>query len=407
MNLTMNINRLKFQNEFYSFIVAYVIMIQMLIVTFEVGYNLIILSNLCIINVFGMLIIYLFMNKLKMKRDVIIMIMSFICLFLISYVVGTSGYSIIQFSVYVIIPFLMAYEDISTEKLLKYIMYISLISFPVLNKILIFEYTSLQQIDMASAYALLTGVIATMLHFIFYRKKKNILIICSYAYNFFVMLKILMVGNRGIFLVLIVLILLIQIFYLNNKEMTKNQHIKWGGLMILEILFGLIILLYFNVIILTLYEVISHISDAVPSFIIKMKRQIIGNDIGNGRNEVYSFFIKKIISNPIGFGIESSLRISNQLYAYPHNFLMQLILELGWIGGYLLSCITLAPLFFFFKTKNDRYNRNYIILLLFIIVITIPKCMISGDIWMQPQFWYMVGIGAQLVIKRKFYKKRV
>lgn len=381
-------------------------MIRLVLASIEVGYNSVITPSFCFYVLIGFLMALFVQKRGNVKKELPIILLVFIVAYFISFVLGMSDYSILKLGVYVIVPIILAYEEISTEKVLRYCICLSLISAPVLNNLLVYEYKSLRQIDMAIAYVLFNGVIATITYVLFYRKSKwNIVLIIGVLYNCYVLMQILMEGNRGIFLAFACYALFVQLYYLKDKELSQKQHIKWVALLILEIIVAVIIFLNFNNIILEMYDAISRVTNAVPSFIIKMRRQIIGGDIANGRNEVFGFFLNKTLSNPFGYGMKSSLRVSNGLYAYPHNFILQLLFEFGWIFGVALSYVSILPTYLFLTTGRRGNNKDILILFLFIVSITVPKGMISGDIWMQPQFWFMVGWGIRLVRERKAFKE--
>ena len=280
----------------------------------------------------------------------------------------------------------------------------SLMSAPVLDKLLTYEFVSLQQIDMARAYALFVGVAASVIHFLFYKNKKSWWIYLSYLYNAYIAVKLILIGNRGIYVSFAVLVVLCQISYLNNSKKNSINRMKWFMILLIEVIVFTVFALFFDQIVLFLYDLLTQKAVIVPSFLIKMRRQIQAGDISNGRSEAYSELIQLFLSHPLGNGIEATNRLSNGKYAYPHNFLLQFWIEGGIVFGTLFNYIEIKPVIYYLRNFNKcQLIDGYF--LLFLIVITVPKMLISGDIWMQPQFWLIFGYGLRLLRHKSKEKK--
>lgn len=380
-----------------SFSVAYAIMIRLLSVTALTGYgsgNLNLLILLVLFLSFGMSLI---MNRKRFQKNsnkwlfvALVLILSMYCIHLLA---GKAQITVLELSIYCLIPLILSITNFDAELVLRYILYLSLFSLPVLNNLLQFEYVTLQQIDMAVAYALFVGVAAFVIHFFFYRKEKeHLLVYVAYLYNAYMLLRIIFVGNRGIYLSLASLVLLCQITYVRGKNYSRKKRRIWRCILILEIIVAIILILNLNTFVLALYDNLSSSGQTIPSFIIKMRRQILAGDVSNGRASGYLDLIQVVLDNPFGYGMESTYRVTNGVYAYPHNFILQFWIEYGIFVGTLLNVIVCMPIYVWFSKKAVlyRHEKNF---LLFLIAITIPKMMISGDIWMQPQFWVLFGMG--------------
>lgn len=379
-----------------SFSIAFVIMIRLLSVVALSGFqsnllNFLFLSILFITTVFCLLLNYKQLSK-STNRLLFAFLVFVILMYFLHNMIGEAQITILELLLYCMIPLILSILNFDAELVLRYILYLSLSSIPVIDRILEYEYVSLQQVDMAVAYALFVGVSACIIHFLFYRNRKNILIYFSYIYNIYVLIRLVFVGNRGIYLSFAALILFFQITYIRGQEFSKKKKRALKCVLIFELIAFFIVINNLNSIVLEVYNSLIGSGKDVPSFFIKMRRQILSGDVSNGRASGYLDLIGLIFKNPFGYGMESTYRITNGIYAYPHNFFLQFWIEFGIIFGTIFNIITCLPIYVWLSKKinSTKYEKNF---LLFLIVITIPKMFVSGDIWMQPQFWFLFGIG--------------
>ncbi|MCB5372182.1 O-antigen ligase family protein [Amedibacillus dolichus] len=391
-------NKKKFAIQLNTILASLLLMSRLIIIIFYSGYDFYYITPVLYSLIASLFIIVTLLNK-KISKYSCILLMIVSTYYFVGILNGVTDLSILDIIIYCFIPVFAMSKEINTKMLLRIIMFFSLLSIPVIEKLFVFQYISLQQVDMSVTYAFLFCIISACLHFIYFRSSKNILDYICYIFNVYLLIKILSVGNRGAYLVIVVFILLMQILYIKNKEIKKNKRRMVWLLLLIESVFLIYFALNIDTIILNLFDILSKNGINVPSFIIKMRRQIIGNDISNGRNDVYSFFINSILVNPIGYGISSSNAISNGLYAYPHNFILQFSFEFGLIGIF-FSFFVVYPIYLLIK-KQNMIEKNFKILIVFLLINTVPKCLISGDIWEQSQLWMMLSIGIMLFKKKE------
>lgn len=379
-----------------SFSIAVVIMIRLLSVVALSGFRSNLLNYLFLSILFISTGLCFFLNNKQFNKNINRLLFAFLLFVILMYCIhsmmGEAQITILELLLYCMIPLMLSILNFDEELVLRYILYLSLCSIPVINRILEYEYVSLQQVDMAVAYSLFVGVSACIIHFLFYKNKKNILIYFSYIYNIYIIVRLIFVGNRGIYLSFAALILFCQITYIRGREYSKKKKRILKCVLIFELIAFVIVINNLNSIVLEIYNSLTGTGKNVPSFFIKMRRQILSGDVSNGRASGYLDLIGLIFRNPFGYGMESTYRITNGIYAYPHNFLLQFWIEFGIIFGTIFNIITCLPIYVWLSKKIDstKYKKNF---LLFLIVITIPKMFVSGDIWMQPQFWFLFGIG--------------
>ena len=308
--------------------------------------------------------------------------------------------------IYVVIPIFLANQEnekLNYEKIFRIIIYISLLGAPVLNGLLDLKYIRVQQMNMSYAYSMSISVFASIIHFFFFKKKKDILLILGYVYNIFMLFQILLLGNRGVILCLMSLILLTQVFYASNKSISKKKRRIWIFVIITEVIIGLLVVINLESIINGVYDFALSRMKTVPSILLKMKYLYsIGEGVGNHRDDVYSIAFSYVLSNPLGKGIDSLYWLSNQQVIYAHNFILALLLDCGWLVGGLISIISLYPIYVLIKDRNliDREVWGF---LAFAISISIPKVLVSGNIWLQPHFWFIAGLGYSMWVHKKKY----
>ena len=302
--------------------------------------------------------------------------------------------SFFSFAGYCILPIVCALLKKNTKTILECILIISLFTLPVSNQMFEYQYVTLQQTDMSKAYAVFVTVSAAAIHFFRYRKKSNIIIKICYIVNVYLLYKLLQVGNRGVIASVIFLILVLLICYIRNNEISAK---KKRAMMIFLVITGIVlVVLVLNIerIIVYLYNYFYSSGRTVPSFIIKMYKLIVyKSDITNGRDEVYGFFISKILSSPIiGYGMEMSSSVSGGIYPYPHNFILQMLFE----GGILFAAY---PTYLGVRMLIDSLfvshtDRDYEIFAVFLLCNCIPKLLVSGSIWNQTIFWMWLGLAS-------------
>ena len=155
-----------------------------------------------------------------------------------------------------------------------------------------------------------------------------------------------------------------------------------------------------NTIILFVLNIFEAVFGDKVGIIIKTRRLLEQGDILNGRTKLWIDAINSIIKKPItGYGFEATKYITFGAHPYPHNFLLQLILDCGIIGIYPIF-IAFKSIILFFR-KNDIKQETRVSLL-FLISISIPIVSVSYDIWKYSAFWFLIGYGASMIKRSKY-----
>lgn len=233
-----------------------------------------------------------------------------------------------------------------------------------------------EQLNLGVSYILLPIVIAFMLHFTYYRKK-SIGILILYIINCMLLAKMLFTATRGAVLSLILLG-----GYLIVDHSTEKVKIKEKILPLF--LGGLIGVLFFalqNEIVEYLFDFVCR-NNLFVGFINKSYTEILANaNIYNGRDVVWERAWDMILLNSMG----SIGRYEDAYGEYPHNIILQLMLEYGFLFG---TGIFVWLIYLFYKGITNFFEVKIFTLLTFFSVF--PKLMVSSAYWREGAFWFFL-----------------
>ncbi len=117
----------------------------------------------------------------------------------------------------------------------------------------------------------------------------------------------------------------------------------------------------------------------------------ISND--NGRSGLQEKALSLIAEGgPFGTGFCSSRY--HYAGAYPHNIFLEILIDMGYVGGSIFILLLAIGVIRFFVTVKDYHWR-----VLFIIFFSCAagRLMVSSSFWMEPFFWQAVAIGIAAV----------
>lgn len=305
------------------------------------------------------------------------------------------NYTLIQFGFYVLLPCILGMQNYNGKDIMEYIMLLSIPIILGINEMLIITNYGLNQFDMYTTYTFLVPILASFIHFVFYRKVANVIIKISYLLNFFYTIKVLIGAVRGFWLSLLIgIVLTIVLYYKYNKSVYKYYILIY----LISISFLLFILNAQNILQL-IYDLFESVFNLKIGFFIKMSELISSANVLNGRDNIYSIAINYINHNLIlGYGMNSIYSLTNGYINYPHNFIIQMILDSGLILFIPLIISIVNCLFNLFKTKDVS---GQIIFLLYLFLLTIPQSLLSGSIWQNANLWLLVSIGLSNITLNK------
>lgn len=406
--MTESINTIKakkniIQNKDFTLMQAIMLLSPFLSVVLDNLFSL--GSNITAISI-GIACIYFFsiMKVSKIKARVIIFIFSITAFYLVSYLYysGTIDIAIQDFLFYFVLSVLVMIKPAPNERLLFYIMMIGALGifFIDLSPVHISTYLI---ISMGMSYALLPIVLATLLHFTYYRSMKSKLTMILYIINAFYFIILIRYAVRGAIISLLSCILLLYAIRFSSDGMKQKKQSFFYYLTIISVFILAIVFL------LNTYEIVYSINKFLTerginiAFLAKIERLLEIEDILHGRVSIYTEAIKGFLHSPIwGNGIGVFQKSTG--YNYPHNFILQLLFD----GGVLLAIPVVFIILqgFICAVKSLHIEDGYPTFVL-LACTSLPRLMFSSNIWRTQSFWMLLAfVLVQYNIKTVMHSER-
>lgn len=338
---------------------------------------------------FAILLIILYFVSIILERDIkiniyVLAFIGFIIIFFLSSLMYLNfaievSTVFVNFCFYGILSILIASKELSSELVLRYMIFLS---FPAIFDFIISQSSSFELINMSYSYALLPGIIACIIHLIYYRKSSNILIYLAYILNLYLLVIVLINGTRGSYLSIafLTLILITNQYYKNGRKVYRSIF--------------LIALMILFLVVINIEKIITHLYNFTTNFgldirlITKTYEKTIDGSAFNGREYLYQLAFEGIMNKPIfGHGIGSF----ELLYGtYPHNFILQLLYE----GGLILAVPIVVIIFIGIKNILNKQNNNLDLAMLITLTssISLPRLMVSTNLWETQAFWLFIAL---------------
>lgn len=105
-------------------------------------------------------------------------------------------------------------------------------------------------------------------------------------------------------------------------------------------------------------------------------------------------FLAEFVKKPLfGHGIKSFEYYTG--IVYPHNFVYQMLFDIGIIGTLIIIVPLLSSVIKIFKRIGDYENSTVLIAL---ICASVPGALFSGDLWLNPLLWLTFS----LILRREY-----
>lgn len=200
---------------------------------------------------------------------------------------------------------------------------------------------------------------------------------------------IIISGNRGSYLQLAICFLILFIRYLDMK-----RKIIWVCVITFALLFLLV----------CFEPLISTISVMLQRYGIQntLMKRLVSQELflDSGRSQATGRMWDMILNRPFlgyGVGIDRTM-----LGIYPHNFVIELWLNFGFILGSLLVLWILAPIRVYITNKGaTTWDNTYLVMYISIVVMLL----LSNSLYSCPSFWTLTGMSCSYCCKS--HKKRV
>lgn len=284
--------------------------------------------------------------------------------------------SVYNLIIYIFLPLLIISKmDIDGELVIKFCTLIPLIGVPFFP--MVFKQSN-NSISMGLSYAFLPAVVFASSYLLVYSKENKLFTFAALIDLIYFVL-IFLYGSRGVVLSGFIAVLFL---WLIRKKM-QYMCDKYFVIKIICISIAIIIIVIYRwQIIYSLYDFFYGNGITVEFFdkLIRLKKL---GDIDNGRNYIDTVFFNEFFKRPLlGHGIKSFEYYTG--IVYPHNFIYQMLFDIGVVG----SLIIMGPLCLstvrFFKRIEEYENST---LLITLICASVPGALFSGDLWLNPLLW--------------------
>lgn len=348
------------------------------------------------------LILIIFVGKLLIRNKVKMSIYNFVFMlqiilfyFISKMTLNDINYSILQLGFYVLLPLFLGNQEINYKKLFKYILCFSVPIIFGLDKILEVTNVGLNQSDMYAVYAMCVPILASVIYFFYYMNKKNKIEWFLILLNIYYFIKTCLTAVRGFWLTGLVCIVLIMIFYFQYKLKKKTYYISLGIL----IIFLLLCIIFMNPILDLMVYLTRDLFNIEIGLFIKLQRLAQMGDLSNGRIEIYSTLLHLFKNYPLlGYGFNSEPIITGGEISYAHNYIIQLLFEGGIVLAFYPLYITIKGIVMIFK--KNYYNLIEIPLVIFLISLSIPQSLLSGNCWKSFALWFTISMLATVLINK-------
>lgn len=308
--------------------------------------------------------------------------------------INAVDYSLVQFGFYFLVPFFLILQKCDFAKILKYLIYFSFPLFLGINQVLVITNYGLYQADMYNTYAFLPCIVAAFSHFFYYREKSNLLTKIGYLLNIYYLFRVSLTAVRGFWLVIIIFFGLKMIHYMQIKTTKKSYRI----ILLLGLLSLILIVANLEQVLVSIISILERSINIEIGILDKMSKLIVEGDIWNGRIEIWKISLECFLDNPIwGQGINGIQLWTKGAIEYPHNFILQLLNDGGIIFGLLPICVIIYGIILFI-TNGSRRNSDIINFFIFIISISVPVAMLSGNVWQTASLWLAIFFCAKYII---------
>lgn len=334
-------------------------------------------------------------KSFKMNKRTILFLLWIVFLFLISYFrldnIEYLNEYFFQFLSYGLILFIMLSMPFNYEKIIAGVSVLTLIilvnPIGIINSLISEHdiYSGTLQIDMGLSYALLPSVVAGILHFVFFRKQSNMVVKISYLINLLFLILLIIFSVRGVIISLFIL------FYALIISLIKGKFRIFGKtLLYSSAVFLIVVAIKINDIILFTYEFLLSKGIEFSALTKSVNKMQSSSGISSGRINIYEKVFQLIKENPLlGEGISFYASYTGGLY--PHNIILQLMLESGVLLTVpIIILILIAGKITFSSIDYFKKNKGFKVLVMFCFVSSVPRLMFSSYLWKEQLFWLLL-----------------
>lgn len=355
--------------------------------------------------IFMSLLLIILFNKNKTFNlnviNLVIVFIIYILLFITISLKGIDSFSykyLIEFSSFGLLAYLLMVFPFNPKKVIYYNMLIGNMILLAPNALLSYAVDGYyyDRLEMGTTYAILPSIIATIIFIFFLRHNSNdnlLIRIISYFSNAYLFYIVLTKGNRGALLTIFILLLIVV--YIKFSKLIKGK-IK----LLVPIMFSFISIIIVTISLNSvklLYMIDNYLSKngievaAIIKTINMFERNgLLG--ILNARDIIYEVAIEMFSNSPIvGNGIGSFGDDAYLKFDYPHNIILQIMVEGGLVALIPFTIIMMYVVYLIFKPWDASDELFYWrCLILFLFILCFPKLLISSYFWREQEFWLLI-----------------
>lgn len=271
-----------------------------------------------------------------------------------------------------------------TKKVFQIMMVFMLPGFPFLTTIFAkANVGSYDAVSMGTSYAILPVISAGVLHFVYFRKSSNLWIKLLYVVTLVYAALFIVKSYRG---ALLSFLLLFALIYLcSTDKLNKRNFITI--IVCINVIF--IFILFKSQVLNAINNLLSELGIRIAT-LEKIAILSSEDDVLHGRLYIYLTALEGIKSSPLfGHGI-ATFQYYYPRYAFPHNIFLQLLFDYGIPVGLGLIIYIIRNIIVKLRVyiNNDKPKQ---IFLLFLVCCSIPRVLVSAEIWLVISLWFLVG----------------
>ena len=290
--------------------------------------------------------------------------------------------------VYCFIPIYLSFYKVNVEKLLKFMMLISVLVVPVSAEFFSKGGYYYETIGMSSTYNILPFVVAAILHFWYYRKNAGFWCYVGYVVNIYYLFMVIFYGNRGPMISLMVLVILVFLHKFTDENVSQKNRTRTVVITIIVGALAIYLVNYLEEILYSLNNWFNSMGIEIAA-LTKSVQKLGSGDLSNGRTRVFDFTFAGIKEHYlIGNGIATMYYNSFYRIAYPHNLFLQMWYDLGIIVSIPLVFIVLKSIR---KTLFEApIKKDYATIMILLFTLAIPRLCVSAEFWTNIPFWFLI-----------------
>lgn len=312
-----------------------------------------------------------------------------------------SSLTFYKFTAFSLIPMVLLIGHYDEEKVVRYTCYLIPTTLFVMGDLFKPNQSyAFSQMEMGYSYAILYMLVACVIHFSFFRSKSNLYMKFCYGLGLYLLWRVILLATRGTIVSLLVLFSVMLLIRFNKKGEYVKPSLRRKLTIIISVLILIIIVINIEMIIEPLYNFARNIFEILPAFLEKTYMSVKSGDVSRGRSGITAFTMNRISEKPfLGHGA-MTFKAYNGKYAYPHNSILQLLFESGFVGAALqIFYLGYGVWFMLFRAKKSGREKTAFLMLIFLSAF--PMLLMSDEMWNTPAFWMAMICGGRMFLESR------